>query len=194
MNSPFEGVDPGPRINAATLARCRAEIESPLKQRVRALILPLMILRFGLESAGEGFQWGLPLRLAKGRVRAGRYSYIGAGCTTNSPLLIADMVMISRDVRFVGNDHRIDVVGGATRLEFAAPDRAVTVLEADCWIGQGAVIREGVRIGRGAVVAAGAVVTRSVPPYAIVGGAPARMIRERFTPEQIREHDAALFE
>lgn len=55
----------------------------------------------------------------------------------------------------------------------------------DVWIGTGALILSGIRIGDGAVVAAGAVVTKNVPPYAIVGGNPAKIIRYRFNEEQI---------
>ena len=61
------------------------------------------------------------------------------------------------------------------------------ILEDDVWIGQRAMIMSGIRIGQGAVVAAGAVVTKDVPPYAIVGGVPAKVIRYRFAPELTQE-------
>ncbi|TPJ27480.1 CatB-related O-acetyltransferase [Mesorhizobium sp. B2-8-3] len=55
----------------------------------------------------------------------------------------------------------------------------------DVWIGNGAMILPGVEIGDGAIVGAGAVVTKKVPPYAIVGGSPATLIRYRFAEETI---------
>jgi len=61
------------------------------------------------------------------------------------------------------------------------------VIDDDVWIGYGVTILSGVHIGQGAVVAAGAVVTKDVPPYAIVGGVPAKIIKYRFSPEIIEE-------
>lgn len=57
----------------------------------------------------------------------------------------------------------------------------------DVWIGYGAMIQRGVHIGDGAIVASGAVVTKDVPPYTIVGGVPAKPIRQRFDDETIEK-------
>lgn len=66
------------------------------------------------------------------------------------------------------------------------------VFEGDNWIGANATILKGVTIGEGAVVAAGAVVTKDVAPYTIVGGVPAKYIGDRFTPEELARHRQVL--
>lgn len=53
------------------------------------------------------------------------------------------------------------------------------VLEDDIWMGANVTIRDGVRIGKGTILAAGAAITRNVAPFSIVGGVPARFIKER---------------
>ena len=62
-----------------------------------------------------------------------------------------------------------------------------TVLEGDNWIGANATILKGVTIGEGAIVASNSLVTKDVPPYSIVGGVPAKVIKYRFEPEMIEE-------
>jgi phosphonate metabolism protein (transferase hexapeptide repeat family) len=72
--------------------------------------------------------------------------------------------------------------GEEDEVEFFAWRRAhPVVIGHDVWIGHGAIVLPGRRIGNGAVVAAGAVVTKDIPPYAIVAGNPARVIRQRFS-------------
>ncbi len=61
-----------------------------------------------------------------------------------------------------------------------------TIIGADVWIGQGAMIKAGVQIGAGAVIGAGAIVTKDIPPYAVAVGNPCRPIRQRF-PESIAQ-------
>ena len=62
-----------------------------------------------------------------------------------------------------------------------------TTIGNDVWIGQGAFIKGGVTIGDGAIVAAHAVVVKDVPPYAVVGGVPARVIKYRFDEDAIKD-------
>ena len=62
-----------------------------------------------------------------------------------------------------------------------------TVIGNDVWIGKRAIIKAGVKIGDGAVVGAGAVVTKDVPPYAIVAGVPAKIIKYRFDEDTIAQ-------
>lgn len=62
-----------------------------------------------------------------------------------------------------------------------------TIVDHDVWIGQNAAIMPGVHIGSGAIIAAASVVTRNVPPYAVVGGNPATIIRMRYASDVIGE-------
>jgi len=71
--------------------------------------------------------------------------------------------------------HLVGVVPGTTFKP--------TTIGHDVWIGHGAIIRAGVTVGTGSIVAAGSVVVKDVPPYAVVGGNPARVIKSRFAPE-----------
>ena len=71
-----------------------------------------------------------------------------------------------------------------TRSFLAAGD---TIIGDGCWIGSRAMIMQGVKLGEGAVVATGAVVTQDVPPYAVVGGVPAKILKYRFPADQIEK-------
>lgn len=71
-------------------------------------------------------------------------------------------------------------------------DRDIRVNE-DVWIGCNVTLLSGVTIGRGSTIAAGAVVTKSMPPYSIIGGVPAKVIKFKWTVDEILEHEKALY-
>ena len=70
---------------------------------------------------------------------------------------------------------------------YRSPGKGNILVGSDVWIGNGATIMSGVMIGDGAVIATKAVVTKDVPPYTIVGGVPAKVIKKRFSEEQIHK-------
>lgn len=109
-------------------------------------------------------------------------------------LTIGNYVSIAPGVQFLlGVNHQLKTITTFplySRLIQPSARDALTngeiVVEDEVWIGTDAVIMSGVRIGKGAIVAAGAVVTKDVPPYAIVGGIPAAIIRYKYSEEVIK--------
>lgn len=115
---------------------------------------------------------------------------------TEAPLTIGKKVIFGPKPTIITGDHRIDIIGKhiidvTVNEKLPENDMPVTI-EDGCWIGANVTILKGVTIGSGSVVAAGAVVTKSFPPYSIIGGVPAKLIKMRFTPEQIEEHERRI--
>lgn len=111
-----------------------------------------------------------------------------------SKLRIGSYCSIAQHVYFMLDvEHRVNTVSAypykakCLRLGDEAFSKGDIVVDDDVWIGYGATIMSGTHIGQGAIVAADAVVTKDVPPYAIVGGVPAKVIKYRFTPDIINE-------
>lgn len=128
------------------------------------------------------------------RTMVGRYCSIGEGCTVmgfEHPLGHISTHLFTYRRYFT--DDIAERFGRAPEPPPFQPDRGAVTIGNDVWIGQNALLRPGITIGNGAVIAAGAVVTKDVPPFAIVGGTPARVIRYRFAPEVIARIEAAAW-
>ena len=114
---------------------------------------------------------------------------------TEARLTIGSNVIFGPNPTIITGDHRIDVVGTFiidSHDKLPSNDAAVTI-EDDVWAGANVTILKGVTVGRGSVIAAGAVVTRSCPPYSIIGGVPAQVLRYRFTIEEVLQHESVLY-
>lgn len=131
--------------------------------------------------------------------------YIGSHCSlgiggvyisARAPIYIGDYVMSGPQVMMITGNHRTDLLGWRMieiddNHKKEENDQPITI-EDDVWIGARAIILKGVRIGKGSVVGAGSVVTKDVPRYSIVAGSPAKVIKYRFTPEEIKKHEEIL--
>lgn len=109
----------------------------------------------------------------------GSYCYIGE----NSGLNCVDMgnyCSIATGVRIGDMEHSVDDLSTSPRLSDKGDSETRTIIEPDVWIGTQACIKQGVKIGMGAVVGAQSFVNKDVPPYAIVVGTPAKILRYRF--------------
>lgn len=130
-------------------------------------------------AAGATLKDGVVLNANGGQVCVGARSWLGPFCVVygNAGVSIGCDVMIAAHtvITSVGHEHsRLDLPMRAQPLELG-PVR----IEDDVWIGAHCTVLPGVTIGRGAIVGAGAVVTRDVPPFAIVSGIPARPVGSR---------------
>lgn len=128
----------------------------------------------------------------------GDYTSIPKGSVfycTEAPLTIGRKVIFEPRPIIITGDHRIDVVGKyiIDSTEKLPENDFPVVIEDDVWIGANVTILKGVTIGHGFVVAAGAVVTKSCPPYSIIGGIPAKVLKMRFTPKEIEEYERKVY-
>jgi acetyltransferase-like isoleucine patch superfamily enzyme len=134
-----------------------------------------------------------------GKAFMGAYSYMNEGSLLREGTFIGRYCSIGRRVTIGAGMHAMNGVSTHPALgkgagpkytpeqfeQLGIPPRRArteTIVGTDVWIGDGAVIMPGVTIGAGAVIGANSVVTRDVPPYTVIGGIPAKTIRQRHPP------------
>lgn len=147
---------------------------------------PSATVRIGNDSLISGT---LVVEAAASRIEIGNNVFIGGGALVDclDQITIGDDVLISYQVIIMDSDNHSlrasERIGDLKRwrnqeYDWSRVNRAPVVIRSKAWIGARAIITKGVVVGEGAVVAAGSVVTKDVPPYTIVAGNPARVIRE----------------
>ena len=161
--------------------------------------LKSVFLKMKLSSCGKKVHFHGTCRGHFGHVSIGNHSSIGPRNEFNTKIAhvkIGDHVITAPEVMFITGGHRFDIVGKyIDEIDDSMKehdDDLDIVVENDVWIGARALILKGVTIGKGSIVAAGSVVTKSIEPYSIVGGVPAKLIKKRFTEEEIKVHESYL--
>lgn len=160
--------------------------------------LKMVLLKPAFRQYGENFIFDPDGQYSYETIEVGNDVFIGPGATfqaSNSGIKIGNKVMFGPNVTIMGGDHNTTQTG---KFMFDVKDKRPeddlpVMIGDDVWIVAGVTILKGVCLNRGCIVAAGAVVTKDVPPYAVVGGVPARVLRLRFDIDTIVEHETAVY-
>ena len=179
----------------------------------------VMRVKSSFAEFGEGSHVGYPFNIvgvnvyehfdnpndAK-NIHIGKGVSLGAGITmfaTRAKIYIGDKTFTGPNVTIMTGDHPFDVKGAymadnmKNKLSAAGHDitpyDADVRIDEDVWIGCNVTILKGVHIGRGSIIAAGSVVTKSFPPYSIVGGVTSKLLKYRWTIDEIIEHEKMLY-
>lgn len=144
----------------------------------------ILLAEGSLLELGSGSYVGRQVEIAPGgQISLGRSVSVQDRCVILGDVSIGAYTTLAYNIYISSGNHSIDAIPAipvkVQDIWAPTPSRPV-VIDEDCWIGYGAFIKSGVHLGRGAVVGANAVVTRDVPPYCVVAGAPARTLRKRF--------------
>ena len=171
-----------------TPAGWRWETDGPVffGKRLQLQIAKRATVRFGR------FSWigdGTKIRCHEGVVEIGEKTVIGQECTISAykRVRIGEQCVIADRAMFIDFDHGV--------VEVERPIRLQGIYKRDCivgsnvWIGYGACLLRGIRVGDNAIVGTNSVVTKDVPANAVVGGVPAKVIRMREAPKELRWPD-----
>ena len=143
------------------------------RSKARLDVLPFNPFTIGINSVIEEYA---VINNGMGGVSIGNNTLIGLFNVVIGPISIGNDVIIAQNVVLSGLNH------GYENIELPIKDQPCNVseivIEDECWIGANAVITAGVRVGKHSIVAAGSIVTKDVPPYTIVGGNPAKVLKK----------------
>jgi maltose O-acetyltransferase len=138
-----------------------------------------VLCRFIFKKAGKNINVERGAYFGMGdQLQIGDNSGLGVNCQASGPIIIGNDVMIGPDVILLTQNHQFDRLDIPMWKQGYKEPKPI-IIHDDVWIGIRAIVLAGVHIGKGAIVAAGAIVTKDVPDYAIVGGSPAYVIKYR---------------
>ena len=139
---------------------------------VRKDIVPFKTFSLGDYSVIEDFS---VINNGVGEILIGNYTRIGLGNTIIGPVTIGDKVNLGQNIVISGLNHRYDDI--SKNISDQGVSTEIVIIENDVLIGANSTILSGVHIGQHVVVGAGSVVTKNIPPYSVVIGNPARVVK-----------------
>lgn len=153
-----------------------------IRRRTRMDVMPWNMFAIGVDSTIEDFA---TVNNGVGEVIIGERTRIGLGNTIIGPVHIGNDIMFAQNIVVSGLNHGYEDIH--TPISTQPTSTALITIEDEVWIGANSVIVAGVTVGKHSVVAAGSVVTKSVPPYTIVAGNPAKPLKQYNTEKKIWE-------
>ena len=137
------------------------------------------LVRVIFKSCGMGIRVKTRAYFGTGELLViGDHSQLGVNCKVEKDLVMGDNVVMGPDVIIMSSSHSFERLDVPINMQGSLPRRPV-VIGSDVWIGTRVIILPGIRIGNQSIIGAGSVVTKDVPPRAIVAGNPARVVRYR---------------
>jgi len=146
---------------------------SVICRRTRVDVLPFQPFTLGNFSTVEDFA---TINNGVGAVHIGNNSRVGIGNVIIGPVTVGNNVIFAQNIVMSGLNHVYTDV--TLPIDLQPVTTAQITIEDDCWIGANAVITAGVTIGKHSVIAGGAVVTKSIPPFSVAVGNPAKVIKQ----------------
>lgn len=146
---------------------------SIIRRKARLDIIPSKKITLGKKSVIEDYTI---INNGMGDIFIGDYTHVTSRVKLVGPVTLGNYVTIGSGAQITGLTHNYLDVTRPIAKQGVSPNR--TVVEDDVWIGGNSCINQGITIGTHSIIASGSVVTKNVPPYSVVGGNPARILRQ----------------
>lgn len=146
---------------------------SIIRRKARLDIIPSKKITLGKKSVIEDYTI---INNGMGDIFIGDYTHVTSRVKLVGPVTLGNYVTIGSGAQITGLTHNYLDVTRPIAKQGVTPNR--TVVEDDVWIGGNSCINQGITIGTHSIIASGSVVTQNVPPYSVVGGNPARILRQ----------------
>lgn len=146
---------------------------SIIKRKARLDIIPSKKITLGIKSVIEDYAI---INNGMGDILIGDYTHVTSRVKLVGPVTLGNHVIIGSGAQITGLTHNYHDINKPISQQGVSPN--LTIIEDDVWIGGNSCINQGISIGTHCIIASGSVVTKSIPPYSVVGGNPARILRK----------------